>query len=211
MVINMKIDRLKQLNDVHIDVLREVGNIASGNAATSLANMLNFRVDMSVPKVRIVGIEQAGTMLGGPENVKVGILAKFDGDIEGIMMFLIEEKFTKEILQTLLGESVSFESKLSEMELSAISEIGNILIASYINAIASMTGLYINISVPAVAIDMVGALLSVPGLEMSPISEDIIFVEGVLLDLDQAVSSNILLVPTINSLSIMMARLGIEL
>lgn len=207
----MRIDRLNELNEVHIDVLKEIGNIASGNAATSLSTMLDLRVDMSVPIVRIVNIEDAGTMLGGPESVKVGILAKFDGDIEGLMMFLIEENFTKQIVESLLGEVISFETKLDEMELSAISEIGNILIASYINAIASMTGMTINISVPAIAIDMVGALLSVPALELSPASDDIIFVEGVLLDLDQSVSSNILLVPTIDSLNIMLTRLGIDI
>lgn len=207
----MKIDKLKELNEVHIDVLREIGNIASGNAATSLSSMLNVKVDMSVPKVRIVDITDAGNMMGGPESVKVGILAKIEGDIEGLIMFLIEENFTKEIIHTLLGMDFSFQSELSEMELSVISEIGNIMVASYVNAIADLTGLFINISVPAVAIDMVGALLSVPALELSPASDDVIFVEGVLLDLDQSVSSNILLVPTIESLNKLLEKLGIEL
>lgn len=207
----MKIDKLKQLNDTHIDVLREIGNIASGNAATSLATMTALPIDMAVPKVNILSIEQASTLLGGPENVKVGILAKFEGDIKGIMMFLMEQKFTAEIVKTLLGIDISFNEPLGDMEISVISEIGNILIASYVNAIASMTGLYINISVPAVSVDMVGALLSVPPLEITPISDEIIFVEGVLIDLNKQVSSNILLVPNIDSLNIMMTRLGIDI
>lgn len=207
----MKINNLEQLNEIHIDVLKEIGNIGAGNAATSLSEMLNLPVDMSVPKVRILNIQDAGTELGGPEKVMVGILAKFEGDIEGIMMFIIEEKFVGDIIETLMGVQVSFVNGLSDMELSAVSEIGNILTASYINAISSLTGLYINISVPAVAVDMVGALLAVPAIELSPASDQIIFIEGVLLDLDQSVSSNILLVPTIESLNIMMTRLGIEL
>lgn len=205
------IDKLKQLNDIHIDVLKEIGNIASGNAATSLSSMLDAKIDMAVPKVRVIDIESAGTMLGGAESVKVGILAKFDGDIEGLMMFLIEEKLTSQIVHSLLGQDMTFSSNITEMEMSVISEIGNILIASYVNAISSLTGMFINISVPSVAIDMVGALLSVPALELSPASEDIIFVEGVLLDIDQSVSSNILLVPTIESLNILLSRLGIEI
>ncbi|WMJ24227.1 chemotaxis protein CheC [Paludicola sp. MB14-C6] len=207
----MKINNLEQLNEMHIDVLKEIGNIGAGNAATSLSEMLNLPVDMSVPKVKILDIKDAGSLLGGPENVMVGILAKFIGDIEGIMMFLIEEKFVGDIIEKLMGEHVSFLKGLSEMELSAVSEIGNILTASYINAISSLTGLNINISVPAVAVDMVGALLAVPAIELSPASDQIIFIEGVLLDLDQSVSSNILLVPTLESLNIMMTRLGIEL
>jgi len=207
----MKINNLEELNDMHIDVLKEIGNIGSGNAATSLSTMLDMPIDMLVPKVKIVSMQQAGTLLGGPENIMVGILAKFDGDIEGIIMFIIERDYTNEIIKILLGQSVSFDQQLGEMELSAISEIGNILSASYINAIASLSGLHINISVPAVSIDMVGALLNVPAMEIAPTADEIIFIEGVLLDSDQAVSSNILLVPTIASLNTLMSRLGIDI
>lgn len=207
----MKINNLEQLNEMHIDVLKEIGNIGSGNAATSLSTMLNMPVDMLVPKVKIVSMQQAGMLLGGPENIMVGILAKFTGDIEGIIMFIIERDYTNEIIKILLGQTVSFDQQLGEMELSAISEIGNILSASYINAIAALSGLYINISVPAVSIDMVGALLNVPAMEIAPTAEEIIFIEGVLLDTDQAVSSNILLVPTMDSLNTLMSRLGIDL
>lgn len=207
----MKIDKLRELNNVHIDVLTEIGNIASGRAATSLAELVNFRIDMAVPRVKIVDTTLASNLLGGPENVKVGILAKFKGDISGIMMFLIEASFAKDILYSLIGTDYQLEKELDEMERSAISEIGNIMIASYVNAISSMTGMYIDISVPSVAVDMVGALLAVPALEIAPASDEIIFVEGVLLDLNQSVSSNILLVPTIDSLNTLLTRLGIEI
>lgn len=207
----MKIDKLRELNPVQLDVLTEIGNIASGNAATSLAEMLQFRIDMAVPKVRIVDTTLASTLLGGPENVKIGILAKFRGDIEGIIMFLVEEQFAKDILRTLIGAEFALSMELSEMERSVISEIGNIMIASYVNAVSSLTGMYMDITVPSIAIDMVGALLAVPALEIAPASDDIIFVEGILLDDNQSVSSNILLVPTIDSLNTLLTRLGIEL
>ncbi|MEG2813705.1 MAG: chemotaxis protein CheC, partial [Oscillospiraceae bacterium] len=145
------------------------------------------------------------------ENIMVGILTKFNGEIEGIMMYLLEKKFATDIIRQLLGVDVNLDEKLQEIELSVISEIGNILSASYINAIASLTGLNINISVPAVAIDMVGALLCVPAMEMSVVSDEIIFVEGVLIDSNKEVTSNILLVPSMESLNIMMNRLGIDL
>lgn len=207
----MKIAKLLEMNETHIDVLREIGNIGAGNAATSLASMTNITVDMAVPKVKIINIEQAGTMLGGPENIMVGILTKFNGDIEGIMMYILEKDFAVGVIRQLIGVDVNLDEKLEEIELSVISEIGNILSASYINAIASLTGLNINISVPAVAIDMVGALLSVPAMEMSIVSDEIIFVEGVLINSNKEVTSNILLVPSMESLNIMLSRLGIDL
>lgn len=207
----MKIDKLRELNTIQIDVLTEIGNIASGSAATSLAEMLQFRIDMAVPKVRIVDTTLASNLLGGPENVKIGILGKFRGDIEGIIMFLVEEDFAKDILKTLIGAEFALNKELDEMERSVISEIGNIMIASYVNAVSALTGMSIDITVPSIAVDMVGALLAVPALEIAPASDDIIFVEGILLDDNQSVSSNILLVPTIDSLNTLLTRLGIEL
>ncbi|MEG0895425.1 MAG: chemotaxis protein CheC [Oscillospiraceae bacterium] len=207
----MKIDQLNKLNNFHLDVIKEISNIASGNAATSLATMLNFKIDMAVPQVQVVKTNHAATLLGGPENIKVGILAKIFGDIEGLMMFLLEESFAKDIMQSLLGQDYSFQNQMDEMQYSVISEIGNIMIASYVNAISNMTGMHIDISVPSIAIDMVGALLAVPALELSPASDDIIFVEGVFLDRQSDVTSNILLVPTIESLNTLLIKLGIEL
>lgn len=202
---------LDQLNEIHIDVLREIGNIGAGNAATSLSQMLDTTVDMAVPTVRILDINDAATALGGPENAVVGILVKLYGDIEGIMMFIIEQDFVKTALQVLLGEDMVQCEKLSEIELSAISEIGNIMISAYINSIGTLSQLNIKTSVPAVSVDMVGAILSVPAIEMSSVSERIIFIEDDFLSRKDQISANMLLVPSMGSLSKLMLQLGIDL
>lgn len=207
----MSILNLEQLNDMHIDVLKEIGNIGAGNAATSLSQMLNTAVDMTVPSVRILDINDAANALGGPENVVIGILAKLYGDIEGIMMFIIEQSFAKTALASLLGEQEVSCDKLSEMELSAISEIGNIMIAAYTGSIGTLSQLNIKTSVPAITVDMVGAILSVPAIEMSSVSDKIIFIEDDFLSDDRNVTANMMLVPTMDSLSRLMRKLGIEL
>lgn len=207
----MSIQNLEQLNEVHIDVLKEIGNIGAGNAATSLSNMLNIQVDMTTPTVRILDINDAASALGGPENAVIGILAKLSGDIEGIMMFIIEQDFAKSVLQSLLGtQDVSCE-KLSEMELSAISELGNIMIAAYMGSISALSQMQIKASVPAIAVDMVGAILSVPAIEMGSVSDKIIFIEDDFLSSSNDITSNMLLVPTIDSLNRLMGKLGIAL
>jgi chemotaxis protein CheC len=130
---------LNQLNDMHLDVLKEIGNIGAGNAATSLSKMLDTTINMAVPRVRILDISDAATALGGPENPVVGILTKFQGDIDGIMMFIISQTFAGAVLKSLLGvQQVSYHS-LSELELSAISEIGNIMIAAYLGSISTLS------------------------------------------------------------------------
>lgn len=207
----MAIEDLGQLNEMHIDVLKEIGNIGAGNAATSLAQMLNREVDMQTPNVRILEIGEAYRAMGGPEVPVVAILAKLYGDIDGIMMFVIQEDFTRALLETLLGEKVADCGQLNDMERSALSEIGNIMIGSYAGSIAALSGLTIKISVPAVASDMVGAVLTVPATEMSTVSNKIIFIEDNFLSSNQAISADMMLVPDIHSLNKLMNSLGIEL
>jgi chemotaxis protein CheC len=202
---------LNQLNDMHLDVLKEIGNIGAGNAATSLSKMLDTIINMAVPRVRILDISDAATALGGPENPVVGILTKFQGDIDGIMMFIISQTFAGAVLKSLLGvQQVSYHS-LSELELSAISEIGNIMIAAYLGSISTLSQMKVKTSVPAVAVDMVGALLSVPAIEMSSVSDKVIFIEDDFLGSDSQITSNMMMVPDMESLGRLMQKLGIQL
>ena len=207
----MSIQNLEQLNEVHIDVLKEIGNIGAGNAATSLSLMLNTPVDMTTPVVQILDINDAANALGGPENAVVGILAKLDGDIEGIMMFIIQQNFAKSVITALLGVKDVSCDQLSDMELSAISEIGNIMIAAYTGSISTLSQMQIKSSVPAITVDMVGAILSVPAIEMGTVSDKIIFIEDDFISGNNDVTANMLLVPTIDSLNRLMQKLGIEL
>lgn len=207
----MPISNLEQLNAMHIDVLKEIGNIGAGNAATSLAQMMNREVDMVTPVVRILDISEADNALGGPETLSVAILVELYGDIHGIMMFVISQEFTKVLLNSLLGETKVNCAHLSEMENSALSEIGNIMIGSYANSIATLSKLNIQISVPAVTSDMVGALLTVPAAEMGSVSDKIIFIQDDFITLNKTISADMLLIPDINSLNKLMGSLGIEL
>ncbi len=207
----MAILNLEQLDEMHIDVLKEIGNIGAGNAATSLSQMLNSEVDMTVPSVRILDINAAANALGGPENAVIGILAKLYGDIEGIMMFIIEQDFAKAVLTSLLGVQDISCDHLTEMELSAISELGNIMISAYAGSISTLSQLNMKASVPAVSVDMVGAILSVPAIEMSSVSDKIIFIQDDFLSENKNVTANMMLVPSMDSLSRLMQKLGIEL
>lgn len=207
----MAIENLEQLNEMHIDVLREIGNIGAGNAATSLSQMLDREVDMTTPNVRILDISDAANALGGPEMPVVAILAKLEGDVTGIMVFLIEQEFTQGVLATLLGESEAHCECLTDLERSAIAELGNIMMSAYVNSIGTMAQLNMKISVPAVTADMVGAILCVPAIEMGSVSDKIIFIQDDFLSSNRTVSANMMLIPDIESLNRLMTSLGIEL
>lgn len=197
----MSVDRYEQLNELHFDILREIGNIGAGNSATALSQMIGMRVDMTLPSVKIVDINQAAMMLGGPENVVIGILSKLGGEIRGTMMFIIELDFAKYLLKFFMGQEVDECTHLTDIQLSAISEIGNIMIASYINSISTLSNLNVSTSVPAIAIDMVGSLLNFPAATTGEITDEMIFIEGGFSTDDNEMTSKILLLPVIGSLN----------
>lgn len=202
---------IDELNEIHLDVLREIGNIGAGNAATSLSQMLDSEINMSVPKVRILDISDAATALGGPENPVIGILAKISGEIEGLMMFIVGQSFAGAVLESLLGEKQVSYAALTEMQLSAISEIGNIMISAYLGSISTLSQMSIKSSVPAIAVDMAGALLSVPAIEMRTVSDKIIFIQEDFLSSKNDITSNMMLIPSMDSLDRLMQKLGIQL
>lgn len=198
-----------ELNEMQIDMLREIGNIGAGNAATALATILDEKVDMSVPSVRITGFDEAVENLGGAESLTVAVLVNFGGDANGMIMFLLNVEDAKSIMDILVGEDDG-EEGLSEMKISGIKEIGNILASSYVNAISALTGLTIEVSVPYVAIDMVGALMSVPIIEFGAIGDKLMFIEENFEGETNDLKSNMIMFAEINTLKTIMQKLGLE-
>ena len=200
-----------ELNEMHIDVLKEIGNIGAGNAATSLSQMLSKRIDMNVPEVKLLNYDDIIESIGGAENVVVGILVSFDGEIDGIILFLLKKEFVHLILNSLLGTELHSFEEISEMEMSALSEIGNIMVSSYVNSISSLTNMKIDITVPSLNIDMSGALLDAVTAEFSEAADKVIFIKEKYFCQDETVYSHMLLLPSTTSLKILLQRFGIDI
>ena len=201
------------LNELHLDVLKEIGNIGSGNAATALSTMLDRKVDISVPVVRVMDYAAVSEELGGPEELLVGMLLSMSGDVTGMFMFLLHKDFAHMIIENLTGMELENVGEMDDFSSSAIREVGNIMAASYVNAIASLTSLIIDISPPDLCVDMVGAILSVPAIYFANISDKIIFIQDEIdkRENNPKSSSHILMIPEVDSLKVIMERLGIEL
>ncbi|MBP1549760.1 MAG: chemotaxis protein CheC, partial [Oscillospiraceae bacterium] len=157
----MAIQNVEQLQDMHLDVLKEIGNIGSGNAASSLSELIQCNTDITVPSVKMLDFSEAVNFLGGPENVAIGMLVGIKGDITGMMLYILQHSFASKLTSTLFGSEIEDLTNMNEMETSFISEVGNIMAASYVNALSQLTGMMIDISVPNMTVDMVGAILSV--------------------------------------------------
>ncbi|ADU27601.1 chemotaxis protein CheC [Ethanoligenens harbinense] len=197
------------LSDQEKDILREVGNIGGGNAATALASMLAGRVDMSVPNLQIMDVSSVTETLGGPEQEYVGILLMMEGQVNGIMMFLLDKHFTRLLINVLLDTQFESFEHIGEMELSALKEIGNIMAGSYVNAIAALTGLSITITPPQIAIDMAGAILSYPAALFGVMGDKVLCIEEDFMRENEQIRSHLLIMPDSESLSNILKRLGV--
>lgn len=196
-----KID-LNQLNDIQYDVLREIGNIGAGNATTALSQMLNQKMDMSVPKVALVPFNEISDVMGSEDQTVVGIMLGFEGDVEGMMMFLFDTKSAHHLVNTLMmrdkEDGVEEGAEFSDMDMSALNEIGNIVSGSYLTAISKLTNLKMISTVPEMTIDMIGALLSVPASEFGKYGDKLLLIQSQFGELD-FVNGYFLMIPELNS------------
>lgn len=199
---------IDKLNDFMIDVLKEIGNIGAGNAATALANMISKKVDMNVPNVRVLEFKDVAEILGGEEKLVIGIYFELSEDIVGNMMFALDMKSARNLSNLLYNRDIDSE-ELDEMDISAISEVGNILASSYANSLSSLTGLKVFISVPLIAIDMAGAILSVPAIQFGHVSDHALMIETVFKEDDKLVSGNFFLLPDLESFDKILNALGV--
>lgn len=188
---------LNDMDSTYLDVLREIGNIGSGNATTALAQMLNRKIDMSVPHVALLGFNHITEMIGSEEDLILGILFGIEGDIDGMMMFLMKPESAHNLTNALLGADNHTEI-FNEMELSAVNEIGNIISGAYLNSIATLTNLKIISTVPSTTIDMAGAILSVPAIEFGKIGDKVLMIETQMGE-GEVINGYFLLIPEIDS------------
>lgn len=198
------------LNELQLSVLSEIGNIGAGNAATALSSILADRVMMSVPELQIIDVEKMADLLGGPENELAGILVNMTEDVQGMLLFLLDKEFVCMLINVLLEEDRQSFSEITEIDMSAVKELGNILSGSYVNAISTMTGLNIMLSPPQIAIDMAGAILSYPAAQFGAVGEQLLFIEENFLSGNSAIKSHLLIMPEPRSLEIIMTSLGVS-
>lgn len=201
---------LNQIDNMQYDVLRELGNIGAGNATTALSQMINSKIDMKVPKVDLLEFKELSEIVGGAENLVVGILFTLEGQVDGMMMFMMNMDAARHLVNLLIGDAYGKPSgEFSDMEMSALNEIGNIIAGAYLSSLSSLTNILITSSVPYMAIDMAGAILSVPAIEFGKIGDKALLIETEFGDELQSVNGYFILIPTLESYGAILASLGL--
>ena len=202
---------LDEMNSCYLDVLREIGNIGAGNATTALAQMLQRKVDMTVPQAELLEFKEVGMTIGGEETIMAGVYMVVEGDISGSMMFLLEKESARHLVNQLLckpDDASNASDTFDEMEISVMKEIGNIITGAYLNSLSDLTHLKIYPSVPEIAIDMAGAILSVPAIEFGVLGDKILMIQTRFSD-DVEIDGFFILVPDVESYQKILESLGI--
>lgn len=193
-----------------LDAMREIGNVGAGNAATALSQILNKKIDMNVPRVSFIPIEDVPDLVGGPDSLVVAVFLRVYGKAPGNILFLIPKQNAFYMVDDLLGKPHGSTTCLGDMEISALKEVGNILTGSYLNAFFHFTNISMIPSIPSLAFDMAGAILNIVLLQLGQMGDLAMLIETKFLADDDSVAGHFFLVPDPGSLATLVRAVGVE-
>lgn len=197
----------KELTEIQLDALQEIGNIGAGNAATALSQMIRKRIDITVPHVDVLPLEDVISKIGAPEDKVTAVVLRIFGDAPGNVVLLTTEESSSRIIKLLTGQQA--DGELNEFQLSAMQEIGNILAGAYINSVVQVTGLSMITSVPAVSYDMLYSLITTVFVESGQYEEYMISIESKFLESNREIKGFFFYIPVPGSLERIIQALGL--
>lgn len=199
----------QKLTKEELDVLREIGNIGAGNATTSLSVLLHSNLRMEMPVVNIMNFDDIAEIIGGPDVIVTAVLTHFSGDIQGMTLFVLEKKDARNLAGTMLGKSYEEEHDFYHMDKSALKEVGNIIMSSYLSSIETLTNLTFNVEPPMICVDMAGSVLSLPIIELGQIGDKALIIDSKILDNNEPINGFLLMVTDEQSYGNIFKALGI--
>jgi len=200
-----------ELNQIQLDALREISSIAAGNTATSLAGMLDRKVNITVPNIMVEAIERVPEALGGDQNVANVIYFSVSGQIPGSILLILPVAASLRLVNILTGNKAAQAESMDEMGLSALKELGNITTGAYLRALAQGLKLKkkITYSVPGFASDMLGAIIDGILARLSLEACCAVIVENEFTLEEVVCRANLIFIPEPKGLNIMLKALAV--
>ena len=203
-------DDILNLSGMQLDALREIGNVGAGNSATALSQIIQRKIDMSVPQVSILPLADVPDVVGGPDVMVAGVYLRVFGPAPGSILFLLPRESAFALVDMLMGREYGHTETLAAMDESALMEIGNILAGAYLNALSFFTNLTLLPSIPALAMDMAGAILSVILIQLGQMGDHALVIETEFSSEVEGVKGHFFLIPDPGSLSIILSAIGVK-
>ncbi len=201
----------EKLTNIQLDAIKEVGNIGTGNAATALSTMLDKKVDISVPSVKVVPISKIPFLFENPEEVVAAVRMELREDITGQILLIFSPKTVKVLAKLFIGMEPEDITQLDDFTSSMLKEIGNIMCGSYVNSLASFMNMFINPEPPDLTVDMISAVMAEVSLPMAFSGEENILLVETLIKIegiDEELYGYLLLLPSTESLEKLLNVLG---
>jgi len=186
------------------DALKEIGNICAGNAATALSQLLDRKITIVVPRILFLPIEQVPQAVGGVDKLVAGLMLRVLGDLPSNIIFIFSLKDAMALASLLTGKQVSGSSVMTDLERSALKEVGVILANAYLGALGSFVGLGLVPTVPELIVDMAGAIMDYILIELSCKSEFALLVESEFREPEASVTGHFFLIPNPDGLELIL-------
>jgi chemotaxis protein CheC len=199
---------LRSLDAAQLDAMREIANIGAGHAATALSQMTDRVIMIDVPEVSIIRLEDVGTVTGEADDVVAAVMMKVLGDVSGRTVQIFPADSVVRLIGIMTGEHApDFPAGFEERHQETLKEIGNIIVGAYLNALSDFMGLLLIMSVPAIAIDMAGAVMTTSFLNFGEEQDYVLCVNTGMSLGDDRIRGHFLLIPDAASLQIMLREM----
>lgn len=205
----MKIKDYGEMNLQELDVMREISSIGTSHAATALSTLLQKEIRITLPEVNVLNYDDAVMRIGDVEEGVAATLVKMSGEVNGLVLFLMKLEFANMILEKLVGKTFSSFEEMDSLAYSALEEVGNIIICSYINAFAQLVNIDIRLSVPSSTVNMLGGVLSVPVAEYGYVTDKLMYFNSDFIMEQKQLKDWLLMLPDIESLNRILEKLGV--
>ncbi|MCR4739015.1 MAG: chemotaxis protein CheC [Lachnospiraceae bacterium] len=150
------------LTEMHISALKEIGNIGAGNACTALATFIGTMVDMTVPNIRILDSSTVEKLIKVDKGVVLGIKVGIKEDLTGMIINIISGEYAKRVINVYYPREFASLSELNDMDISVLSELGNITSGACANSLATLSGMVVDITSPEPKSCTISELLKMP-------------------------------------------------
>lgn len=203
-------EEILNLSLIQLDALKEIGNVGAGNSATALSQLINRKIDMTVPQIAIMPLGDVPDVVGGADAMVAGVFLRVYGPAPSSILFLLPRDSAFALVDMLMGREHGTTISLNAMDESALMEIGNILAGAYLNALSHFTKLTLLPSIPSLAIDMAGAILSVILIQLGEMGDHALVIETEFTTENDGVKGHFFLIPDPGSLSTILAAIGVK-
>lgn len=205
----MKLKSYEDMNLLELDVMKEISSIGTSHAATSLSKLLQKEVRISIPEVSVLGYDETVNRIGDIEELVAATLVQMSNEVNGLMLFIFKLDLANVVLEKLIGTRYESFEQLDELAYSALEEIGNIIICSYVNAFTQLVGVEIDLSVPSSTLNMLGGILTVPIAEYGYETDKLMYINAEFIMDGTKLSDGLLMLPDIDSLNNILEKLGV--